>query len=141
MKAILTVLSLFVVGTASANNKSSIALSCYDSSLQQTVFTLQLPKDFMNQNSGDVEVTLSTGQILMGTYGSQVINDNSRLSGATEFNIEANYSLPDYSKPHTLSVSIVGYSDPQISYSGNASLLSLTGHQLNEYLVTCKLPN
>ncbi len=143
MKTNLT-FTLLIVGllsgfTAHAGGKTQMILDCYEDGNPQAVFSLQLPKNLQTQNSGNTNAQLASGQKLSGGFESHVITDMSRLSGMTSVEAEVNYSLPDYSKPHTLQISFVGQNNPQIHYFGNAELLDLTGHLIKEYLVECKL--
>jgi len=124
---------------AHASDKTQMALNCYETENKQAVFSVKLPKDLKTQTSGDVKAQLGNGQKLSGVFESHVNTGMTRISGMTSVEIEANYPLPDYSKPHTLQVSIIGQNSPKPSYFGTAQLLGLTGNAIAEYFVDCKL--
>jgi hypothetical protein len=139
MKSILALITMSLVINAQANSESYKILKCVDSNNAEPLFSVTVPQDISHQNSGNVEVQLSTGQKLSGNYQSRVIVEETRLKGYTTLQLEADYEFPDYSKPHTLQVAIIGNElNGSNKFFGSATLLSLTGHKIQEYIVNCE---
>jgi len=120
-----------VLGTLSIGQaKASITINCKDDD-HSNGFTILIPE---NTNEGDALVVMSSGQKLNGVFKKQIINAHTRLAGATQYKIVASYQLPDYNKPHDISVSIVGYNG---DLGGFAELTNLTGTLVDQIIVSC----
>ena len=128
-KTFLSFAILSLIGVSQAN--ATVKVSCTDIH-SEGHFSILIP---MNKTTGKALVLLSNGQKFKGKFNSKVIGGMTRLTGATALDVAAFYDLPDYGKPHKISVSVVGYYG---QLSGHAELTSLTGQPLDQIFISCK---
>lgn len=127
-----TIHSLAFLGLMSASQANAAAkIKCIDDQ-SGNGFSILIPE---NRTTGKALVILHNGQKLVGTFNSKVINEMTRLAGATAIGVTAVYQQADYEKPHSISVSVVGYNG---HLSGHAELNSLTGQPMGQIFVSCE---
>ncbi len=132
MKTFLLVATLSLIGASQADAAAKMICTDTQSGKSFSVFTEE------NKNTGKAMVKFSDGQKLGGVFKSGIVKNGTRLSGATILDVKASYGLPDYSKPHDISISVVG-SLGQLS--GHAELTNLTGQVLSTIFIDCKAQN